>query len=107
MGTVGLYHFTASVLPENATNTIPFINYKPNSVIPNTTVAGVINLMDDREQMATFIDVGNWSTTSTMIGHMWIQWGYRGMYQGYRRINLGTQGKYRLSIESRILIMYS
>lgn len=91
LSTVGLYHYGASILDANKTNTIPFVELAANSVIPNKTVAGVINLMDDREQMAIFLDVGNWSTTSTMLGHMWVQWGYRGLYQGYRRINVQTQ----------------
>lgn len=92
LGTVGLYHYTTNILEANSSTTIPFINFQANSVVNSTTVAGVINLMDTREQMAFFVDVGNWSTTSTVLGHMWVQWGYRGLYQGYRRIHVQTQG---------------
>lgn len=42
--------------------------------------------------MAYFIGAGNFSETSTLLNHVWVQWGYRGLYQGYRRINLQTQG---------------
>lgn len=60
----------------------------------DATVAGVINKFDTgREQMVFFLAVGEWSTTSTYLGHAWVNWGYRGTYQGYRRIYLGTQGK--------------
>lgn len=44
--------------------------------------------------MAFFMEVGNWSTTSTYFNHAWVQWGYRGLVQGFRRVNLGSQGEF-------------
>ncbi|KAI9744748.1 MAG: hypothetical protein M1818_001673 [Claussenomyces sp. TS43310] len=92
MSSIGLYHFGASILDANSSSTNAVFNFLPNSVIDNTTVAAVINnLPSGRQQFVTFMDAGNWSETSTIMNHAWVQWGYRGLYQGFRRIIFGTQ----------------
>lgn len=93
MGTAGLYHYPASILDANSSTTEAFVMFQPNQNVTKQTVAGVINRFDGREQMAMFMNTGNWSSTCTYLSHAWIQWGTRGLYQGYRRINLGTQGE--------------
>lgn len=92
MNTTGLFH-RPSVITNDST-TVPFLQFGTNGNYTNVTTAGVINTFPDgREQMAFFIEAGNFSTTSTVLDHIWVQWGYRGLYPGYRRINLGTQGE--------------
>lgn len=72
--------------------------FAPNNNITTQSVAGVINRFDNREQMAYFLDSGNWSETSAYLNHAWVQWGTRGLYQGYRRAHLGTQGEIDVQI---------
>lgn len=58
-------------------------------------MAGVINHFDDgRDQMAVFVAPGNWSTTTAYLNHAWVQWGYRGLYQGFRRVYLSSQSEH-------------
>ncbi|RDW68152.1 hypothetical protein BP6252_09548 [Coleophoma cylindrospora] len=92
MSTLQLFHFPASILDANTSTTTAIAEFQPNSHYSEASVAAVINKLDTgREQMAFFLGVGNWSTTSTYLGHAWVHWGYRGTYPGYRRINLQTQ----------------
>lgn len=90
----GLYHYPTSVT--NDSTTIAFLRFGPHPDFPESSIAGVINkFQDGREQMAFFIDAANFSATSTLLNHVWVQWGYRGLYSGYRRLNLQTQGQQR------------
>ncbi|KKY22648.1 putative extracellular serine-rich [Phaeomoniella chlamydospora] len=92
LSTEGLFHCPANILSENASTTTAFLQFQPTDYYPNVSVAGVINRLDTgREQMAMFMSSGNWSTTATYCNHIWVQWGYRGLYQGRRRLFLGTQ----------------
>jgi len=93
MGTAGLYHYPSTILEANTSTTEAFLLFEANHNVTQQTVAGVINRFDGREQMAFFLDCGNWSETSTYLNHAWLQWGTRGLYQGFRRVHLGTQGK--------------
>jgi hypothetical protein len=34
----------------------------------------------------------DWAPTSNYLQHAWIHWITRGLYTGYRRVNLNTQG---------------
>ncbi|KAK4981103.1 hypothetical protein LTR28_005928 [Elasticomyces elasticus] len=90
MDTTGLFHRPSVVI--NDTTTTAFFEFGTSTNYTNVTTAGVINAFPDgREQMAFFIEGGNFSETSTVLNHMWIQWAYRGLYPGFRRINLQTQ----------------
>ncbi|KAK5011639.1 hypothetical protein LTR28_010810 [Elasticomyces elasticus] len=90
MNTTGLFHRPSVII--NETTTTAFIEFGTSTNYTNVTTAGVINAFPDgREQMAFFIEGGNFSETSTVLNHVWIQWAYRGLYPGFRRINLQTQ----------------
>ncbi|KAL3422761.1 hypothetical protein PVAG01_06917 [Phlyctema vagabunda] len=92
LSTVGLFHNPAKILENSTSTTTAVAEFDTNGQFDTKTVAGVINKFPDgREQMAFFLNVGNWSEASTVLGHAWINWGYRGTIQGYRRIYLGTQ----------------
>ena len=92
LSTVGLWHTPATI--QNATLATAFLTLSPNTEFPSQTVGGVINKFDDgREQMAFFTSGGSWSKTTMYLGHVWFQWGYRGIYQGFRRSYLNTQGR--------------
>lgn len=36
----------------------------------------------------------DWAATSNILQHAWIHWATRGLYTGYRRVNLNTQGSF-------------
>ncbi|KAJ0418828.1 hypothetical protein BJY00DRAFT_324632 [Aspergillus carlsbadensis] len=90
VSTLGLWHYPAVVV--NSTTTKPIATFAPNQLFANETVAAVINNFNGREQMAFFIAFDTtWSATSTYLQHAWITWITRGLYAGYRRVNLNTQ----------------
>jgi hypothetical protein len=89
LSTVGLWHYPATIT--NATTTTSFLEFGTNANFPTTTVAGVIQNFAGREQMVFFLDGGSWSLTSNYLGHVWFHWGYRGLYNGFRRVALAMQ----------------
>ncbi|KAJ3126131.1 hypothetical protein HK098_007842 [Nowakowskiella sp. JEL0407] len=92
LSTEGLYHYPSQIL--NTTAAKPILIFKGGSQphFPADTVgAVVIRHIDNREEMVFFISFSDWSITSLILGHMWIDWGTRGLYMGNRQIYLGTQ----------------
>ncbi|KAJ3126138.1 hypothetical protein HK098_007849 [Nowakowskiella sp. JEL0407] len=92
LSTEGLYHYPSQIL--NTTAAKPILIFKGGSQpqFPADTVgAVVIRHIDNREEMVFFISFSDWSLTSLILGHMWIDWGTRGLYMGNRQIYLGTQ----------------
>ncbi|GLB04013.1 hypothetical protein AtubIFM57258_009729 [Aspergillus tubingensis] len=90
VSTSGLWHYPATV--SNTTSTKEIARFAANSDSGSETTAAVINNFDGREQMAFFISFDTtWSATSTYLQHAWITWLTRGLYAGYRRVNLNTQ----------------
>jgi hypothetical protein len=95
LSTVGLWHYPATV--SDATNgTVSFLQFGTSAQYPATSVAGVrqkiANGAGFREQMAIFVEGGSWSLTTNYLAHIWFHLGYRGRYNGYRRVSLNTQG---------------
>jgi hypothetical protein len=90
VSTEGLWHYPATI--SNTTSTKQIASFAANSVTASDTVAAVINEFDGRQQMAFFISFDTtWSATSNYLQHAWITWITRGMFAGYRRVNLNTQ----------------
>ncbi|KAL2828816.1 hypothetical protein BJY01DRAFT_255239 [Aspergillus pseudoustus] len=90
VSTKGLWHYPASIV--NSTNTKAIAVFAGNQVIAKETTAAVINNFNGRQQMAFFIAFDTtWSPTSVYLQHAWITWITRGLYAGYRRVNLNTQ----------------
>ena len=90
VSTEGLWHYPATI--SNTTSTKQIAAFAVNSVTNSKTVAAVINDFDGRQQMAFFIGFDTtWSATSSYLQHAWITWITRGIYAGYRRVNLNTQ----------------
>ncbi|RAL02971.1 putative extracellular serine-rich protein [Aspergillus ibericus CBS 121593] len=89
VSTSGLWHYPATIT--NTTTTKEIARFAANGTGSETTAA-VINNFNGREQMAFFISFDTaWSATSTYLQHAWITWLTRGLYAGYRRVNLNTQ----------------
>ncbi|KAJ6178578.1 hypothetical protein N7519_009039 [Penicillium mononematosum] len=90
VSTSGLYHYPATI--SNTTSTKQIASFAPTTNFTTESVAGVINNFDGRQQMTFFIGFDtNWSATSSYLQHAWITWITRGLYAGYRRVNLNTQ----------------
>jgi hypothetical protein len=90
VSTEGLLHYPATV--NDSATTKEIAQFDGNSVYSGKTTAAVINNFGGRQQMVFFIGFSpDWSTTSNYLQHAWITWVTRGLYAGYRRVNLNTQ----------------
>jgi len=90
VSTSGLWHYPATI--SNTTSTKQIASFAPTTGFTTESVAGVINDFDGRQQMVFFLSFDTvWSSTSSYMQHAWITWITRGLYAGYRRVNLNTQ----------------
>ncbi|TVY49354.1 hypothetical protein LOCC1_G001017 [Lachnellula occidentalis] len=90
VSTKGLYHYPATIT--NSSIATEFIQFAPAANFSTTSTAGVINNIGGRQQMVFFIGFAtDWAATSNLLQHAWIHWATRGLYTGYRRVNLNTQ----------------
>lgn len=92
VSTEGLYHYPATI--SNSTTTKEIAQFAADSTgkFNGTSTAAVINNFEGRQQMAIFTSLDTtWSATSNYLQHAWITWITRGVYAGYRRVNLNTQ----------------
>ncbi|KAJ3334466.1 hypothetical protein HDU93_007882, partial [Gonapodya sp. JEL0774] len=85
----GLWHTPAivSITTSNITSVAPVLFFEP--VAPNfpvqTSAAVHVTYTSGREQMSLFFAFGSWSPTCSLLNHVWLAWGTRGLYQGFRR----------------------
>lgn len=90
VSTQGLYHYAASI--SDPTTTYEIAQFAPNANISSNSTAAVINNFSGREQMVIFMSwATDWSATCSFVQHAYITWMTRGLYAGYRRVNLNTQ----------------
>lgn len=89
LSTYGLWHSPAVIT--DATTTTAVLEFGTNVDYSVETVAGVIQNFSGREQMVIFISGASWCLTSNYIGHVWFHWGYRGIYNGFRRVAMHQQ----------------
>lgn len=90
VSTRDLWHYPAEIADTSTTKAIA--KFASNQVIKSETTAAVINNFNGRQQMAFFIAFDpTWNPTSAYLQHAWITWITRGLYAGYRRVNLNTQ----------------
>ncbi|KAL4782045.1 hypothetical protein BJX76DRAFT_369411 [Aspergillus varians] len=90
VSTAGLWHYPASISDTNSTKAIA--TFAAGGGVTGESTAAVINNFNGRQQMVFFIGFDTvWSQTSNYLQHAWITWITRGLYAGYRRVNLNTQ----------------
>ncbi|KAG9231452.1 hypothetical protein BJ875DRAFT_382932 [Amylocarpus encephaloides] len=90
MSTVGLWHYPASVT--DATIATSFATLGASGSFAAGATVGVTNDIGGRQQMVFFIGFAtDWSPTSNWLQHAWINYITRGLYTGYKRVNLVTQ----------------
>lgn len=90
VSTAGLWHYPASIT--NTTIATEIAQFAPGGTFTTASTAAVINNIGGRQQMVFFIGwATDWSPTSAFLQHAWITYITRGLYSGYRRVNLNTQ----------------
>ena len=92
VSTSGLYHYPATIT--NTSNTFEVAQFAPSTdgSFSTSSTAAVINDFGGRQQMVFFIGFAqDWSPSSSFMQHAYITWMTRGLYAGYRRVNLNTQ----------------
>ena len=88
----GIWHYPSTVTDTSTTRS--FLTFVANSQFTTTSSGGVINKFSDgREQMVFHMSFGTWSPVSSYMCHIWIHWGMRGLYGGYRRVYLNIQSR--------------
>lgn len=90
MSTQGLYHYITQIV--DSTTTWEIAQFAANSQFSTPSTAAVINRFNGREQMVFFTTwATDWSPTSNYLQHAAITWLTRGLYAGFRRVNLNAQ----------------
>ncbi|KAJ3192166.1 hypothetical protein HK101_006946 [Irineochytrium annulatum] len=83
--TTGLFHAPGQILNTSiATEILQFQPLAPT--FPIATSAAVILNYGNRKQMSFYFPMGSWSTACVTLSHIWVSWGTRGLYNGFRRI---------------------
>ncbi|KAJ3317490.1 hypothetical protein HDU76_001160, partial [Blyttiomyces sp. JEL0837] len=86
VSSAGLYHYPATITnPSLAKPILYFEPLQPNW--PTQTVAAALITVGSRQQLSFYFPFAWWSTSSMILSHIWVAWGTRGVYQGYRRIS--------------------
>lgn len=92
MSTAGLYHYTTQITDSSTTWEVAQFGAATDGSTPGSSTAGVINNFGGREQMAFFTTwATDWSPTSNFLQHGYITWMTRGLYAGFRRVNINAQ----------------
>ncbi|KAH8656621.1 hypothetical protein BGZ60DRAFT_384851 [Tricladium varicosporioides] len=90
VSTTGLYHYPANIT--DPTMAVEIAQFGPATGFSKSSTAAVINTIGGRQQMVWFTGFAtDWSASSNFLNHAWITWATRGLYAGYRRVNLNTQ----------------
>lgn len=90
LSTLNIWHYPAQIT--DPTSVKPFLKFWVNNEYAEETVAGITKVWPDgREEMDFFLAGGSNLLTSAYLGHVWFQWAYRGLFNGYRRVYLSTQ----------------
>jgi len=78
-----IYHTRVKIV--NTANTKPFLYYSDNG--EKGPVGGIITKYDDgREEMSFFFGLGSWSQSSIIFSHLYLTWGTRSLFNGFRRV---------------------
>jgi len=78
-----IYHSRVKII--NTKTTRPFLYYS-NKGKKGDVAATISTYEDGREVMRFFFGLGTWSQSSTMVNHLWLTWGTRALFNGFRRV---------------------
>ena len=102
--TDGLWHSPATIT--DTTTTTAFLEFGTNVDYATDTVGGVIQNFSGREQMVIFFSGATWSLTTNYLGHIWFHWGYRGIYNGFRRVAMHQQSSSPISLLMKLMTCF-
>ncbi|KAL6611459.1 hypothetical protein U3516DRAFT_551422 [Neocallimastix sp. 'constans'] len=78
-----VYHGRIKIIDE--THVKPFLYYKENDK-KGAVAATIINYPNGREEMNFYFGFGSWSQSSIILCHLWLVWGTRNIFNGFRRV---------------------
>jgi len=65
--------------------------YAPSNGEEDAVVATITKYDNGREILSFFFRLGSWSTTGVLLSHLWVTWGTRSLYNGFRRVYFTPQ----------------
>ena len=80
----GLWHFPGKITNSSIATSV--LSFLPAGTYRTETVAAALIKMNGRQQLSFYFEAGTWSSTTMLFGHMWVGWGSKGFYSGYRRV---------------------
>ncbi|OUM62722.1 hypothetical protein PIROE2DRAFT_31611, partial [Piromyces sp. E2] len=78
----GIYHTRVKIVDDNIK---PFLYYSDNGK-KGAVAATISKYPNGREKMSFFFGLGSWSQSSVIINHLWLTWGTRSLFNGFRRV---------------------
>jgi len=79
----GIYHTRVKIVDSSIAK--PFLYYSDNG--NKGGVAAIISKYPNgREKMSFFFGFGDWSQSSLFLNHLWLTWGTRSLFNGFRRV---------------------
>ncbi|OUM65893.1 hypothetical protein PIROE2DRAFT_7054 [Piromyces sp. E2] len=79
----GIYHTRVKIV--DTAITTPFLYYSDHGK-KGPVAATITKYSNGREKMSFFFGLGSWSQTSIIINHLWLTWGTRSLFNGFRRV---------------------
>ncbi|OUM66707.1 hypothetical protein PIROE2DRAFT_29580, partial [Piromyces sp. E2] len=78
-----IYHTRVNIVNKNITT--PFLYYSDDGK-EGPVAAAITKYEDGREKMSFFFGLGTWSQSSIILNHLWLTWGTRSLFNGFRRV---------------------
>jgi len=78
-----IYHTRVKIIKNETSQ--PFLYYS-NKGSKGPVAAILTKYNDGREVMSFFFGLGSWSKSCLVINHLWLTWGTRSIFNGFRRI---------------------
>jgi len=79
----GIYHTRVKIV--DTSTTTPFLYYEDKGN-KGPVAATITKYPDGREKMSFYFDFANWSQTCIILNHLWLTWGTRSLFNGFRRV---------------------
>ncbi|ORX46921.1 hypothetical protein BCR36DRAFT_296583 [Piromyces finnis] len=78
-----IYHTRIKITDESIVK--PFLYYDDNGS-KGAVAATISTFPDGREKMSFYFGFGSWSQSSIILNHLWLVWGTRNIFNGFRRV---------------------
>ncbi|KAL6630847.1 hypothetical protein U3516DRAFT_579987 [Neocallimastix sp. 'constans'] len=78
-----IYHTRIKITNESLVK--PFLYYNENGS-KGAVAATITTYPNGREKMSFYFGFGSWSQSSVILSHLWLVWGTRNIFNGFRRV---------------------